>query len=996
MSFPSGFRWGAGDAAPEILAGGTSRACQPFAERDAALLHGLGLKSYLLSISWAAVWPQGFAAASSSEAISYYCTLVESLVRLGIEPLVALPAHEPPVRGGVGGGWASAELVPHFANHAREMFRALFPLGAKRWVTLWEPWSCSLLHWDCPGRPTDTATAGAAGKTTTTAAARAEATAAAATATATVTTATTTTATTSSTSNTTSAAEDPEGADRAVDSSSSKDLLHGSYSTPVSVADAEEAASPNNDNNDDNDDDDDDNHDDDDNSDSSGQPTVYKAGHHLLLAHAAAAKVFREELGFGSQGFLGVALNADWAEPSAELESQLNAEASECILESTIGWFAGPLFQGDYPAVMRERCGTLLPELSASERRELLGSADFLAVIHRRAGLVQVEVDADDPVCGARAVCVSTDPSWPTSPSGVPVTPWALERVLLWLKSRGYCPSQSGRQEGLLVLVPNLESREKSRQRSLDDGQRTLFLDGYLRSVHHAIAKGVDLRGFYALPLLDTGHEPRGEPVADNNNNNNNSAGVVHVDRRSGDRILKLSARWLAMVASRNTLPQLDLPDIFNNTNNTNNSNNKKKKKAPVEESVEPVEAEEPQQQQHRRWHRLRPQNRKLGEAPSRQEWHAGESGEVPQQAAAAREALLTLLRCQSAGTSACEAAAQVPALRDLDPASLFSTLEALELCSLLPWAAATPGLAATGRLRAGSVAQRVADVVASATALRAAPARPEDVASASRWGAAHRQRSDAMDCALRWRTSQLLRLRGLAPQGESFSSQGGELSCLEPDVLAAVLQLLQQHNNNNNNNNSSNNECESRGSMDKSEGRGSNHQEPTSLTDQRPNLDNSSNHHDSTDFSLGSASLAKQSEPEPANARAGIPATPTATTIAAATTTSQPATPTATTIAAAATSQSRSALSSTRRLDLDPLSVAVTLEAISRHVQMQAVAPPARNPRELAEDLARAASEVRSAEAAANAALSAEDWRGSQAAAAAAACILWGSQRRS
>jgi beta-glucosidase len=44
------------------------------------------------------------------------------------------------------------------------------------------------------------------------------------------------------------------------------------------------------------------------------------------------------------------------------------------------GWFVEPLVFGHYPTAMRERLGDRLPNFTATEQMDLIGSADFLGL----------------------------------------------------------------------------------------------------------------------------------------------------------------------------------------------------------------------------------------------------------------------------------------------------------------------------------------------------------------------------------------------------------------------------------------------------------------------------------------------------------------------------------------------------------------------------------------------------------------------------------------
>lgn len=112
---------------------------------------------------------------------------------------------------------------------------------------------------------------------------------------------------------------------------------------------------------------------------------VYLVAHHMLLAHAKSYEIYGKLFRRKQKGKIGVALGGDWyeAKPAPTIEERRrNRKAADRALEFTIGWFARPLFQGDYPAVMRERIGNRLPRFTPEQREMLKGSCDFLGVNH--------------------------------------------------------------------------------------------------------------------------------------------------------------------------------------------------------------------------------------------------------------------------------------------------------------------------------------------------------------------------------------------------------------------------------------------------------------------------------------------------------------------------------------------------------------------------------------------------------------------------------------
>eukprot|EP00803_Ostreobium_quekettii_P010866 evm.model.scf_3951EXC.1 EVM.evm.TU.scf_3951EXC.1 scf_3951EXC:4013-7173(-) len=111
----------------------------------------------------------------------------------------------------------------------------------------------------------------------------------------------------------------------------------------------------------------------------------YVAAHTILLAHAKAAKVYREDFKARQGGVIGITLNCDWREPKPDDDQLLlanNCAAAERALEFHLGWFADPLYFGDYPAVMKARCGDRLPAFTDEEKALIKESSDFFGLNH--------------------------------------------------------------------------------------------------------------------------------------------------------------------------------------------------------------------------------------------------------------------------------------------------------------------------------------------------------------------------------------------------------------------------------------------------------------------------------------------------------------------------------------------------------------------------------------------------------------------------------------
>lgn len=111
----------------------------------------------------------------------------------------------------------------------------------------------------------------------------------------------------------------------------------------------------------------------------------YVAAHCLLVAHGKAAKVYHDEFKASQGGEVGITLNCDWRVPKPSKDDnkyRRNCAAAERALEFFLGWFADPIYHGDYPLSMRRKLGSRLPAFTEEEKSIIKGSSDFFALNH--------------------------------------------------------------------------------------------------------------------------------------------------------------------------------------------------------------------------------------------------------------------------------------------------------------------------------------------------------------------------------------------------------------------------------------------------------------------------------------------------------------------------------------------------------------------------------------------------------------------------------------
>lgn len=253
----------------------------------------------------------------------------------------------------------------------------------------------------------------------------------------------------------------------------------------------------------------------------------YRAGHNLLRAHAYAVERFRAQAPRDAK--ISFALNTSYSFPASEAPDDV--AAAERALLHFGGWFGDPVFLGDYPAVMRQRLGPLLPEFSARDTKALRGSADFIALNYYTSEVVR---HARGEGAMETAVVEQAD-AWKTE-MGWPVRPDGFYALLRWL---------SDRYGGLPVYITEngaaCPDAADARGRC-DDADRIRYLREHVAAMQQAQRDGVDLRGYFVWSLMDNLEWSEGFAKR---------FGIVHCDRRTLKRTVKSSGYWYADMIAR-------------------------------------------------------------------------------------------------------------------------------------------------------------------------------------------------------------------------------------------------------------------------------------------------------------------------------------------------------------------------------------------------------------------------------------------------------------
>lgn len=109
---------------------------------DVDLIQKLGVDSYRLSVSWPRIQPGG-KGAINQKGIDFYDKLLDSLLKVGVRPMVTIYHWETPEELQEQGGWLNRETAKRLGDFAEILGKA-FGDRVDKWVTINEPTTVTL------------------------------------------------------------------------------------------------------------------------------------------------------------------------------------------------------------------------------------------------------------------------------------------------------------------------------------------------------------------------------------------------------------------------------------------------------------------------------------------------------------------------------------------------------------------------------------------------------------------------------------------------------------------------------------------------------------------------------------------------------------------------------------------------------------------------------------------------------------------------------------
>lgn len=103
-------------------------------KEDVALMAEMGFKAYRFSIAWTRIYPQG-AGEVNPKGLAFYDSLIDELIKYGIEPIVTMYHFDLPYALEEKGGWSNRATIDAFEQYAKTLYEN-YGDRVKYWLTI--------------------------------------------------------------------------------------------------------------------------------------------------------------------------------------------------------------------------------------------------------------------------------------------------------------------------------------------------------------------------------------------------------------------------------------------------------------------------------------------------------------------------------------------------------------------------------------------------------------------------------------------------------------------------------------------------------------------------------------------------------------------------------------------------------------------------------------------------------------------------------------------
>ena len=238
------------------------------------------------------------------------------------------------------------------------------------------------------------------------------------------------------------------------------------------------------------------------------------AAHHVLLSHGRAVDVLRRQV---PGAYVGIAIDVIPTHPLTDSEADLAATRLEDGRRNR--WILDPVLRGSYPEDVLPHYEQFLPEGAFDDLPTVAAPIDLLGLNYYRRHVVRANGGA--PVVVEPANAEFTDMGWEVYPDG-------LYELLVRMHTEYDTPP-------LHVMENGAAFTDLRRNGSVEDPDRTSYIETHLGAIGRAIDAGVPVQGYFVWSLLDNfewglGYSKR--------------FGIVFVDYEKIERVPKASYRW--------------------------------------------------------------------------------------------------------------------------------------------------------------------------------------------------------------------------------------------------------------------------------------------------------------------------------------------------------------------------------------------------------------------------------------------------------------------
>nr|CAB38854.2 cardenolide 16-O-glucohydrolase [Digitalis lanata] len=302
---------------------------------------------------------------------------------------------------------------------------------------------------------------------------------------------------------------------------------------------------------------------------SNGDPGTepYIVAHNIILAHAAAVRLYKTKFQAYQGGKIGMTNNVTYYLPYDEKYHE-DVEASKRGVDFMLYWFVEPIVTGKYPERMVKRVGKRLPCFTVEEEEMVRGSYDFLGVnYYTTYYAINLPIPPIAPPNYFSDMGVLSTPTRGGVPIGIQcgqggwiyIYPRGLYLILIEMTNKFKDKNDQG---PLIYITENGASENANTTFTVCEARydpiRVLYHNDHLWYLKKAMEDGVNLKGYFIWSFADNFEWNAGYT---------SRFGIFYVDFVNGQytRYPKSSALWWTNFL--HDVQELKVPDTSNVTN---------------------------------------------------------------------------------------------------------------------------------------------------------------------------------------------------------------------------------------------------------------------------------------------------------------------------------------------------------------------------------------------------------------------------------------------